>query len=41
MLNGAQMPQAATLWDAFHRVVTDDATRARILVENPATLYGF
>ena len=41
MLNGAQMPQAATLWDAFHRVVTDDATRARILVDNPATLYGF
>ncbi len=41
MLNGAEMPQAATLWDAFHRVVTDDATRARILVDNPAALYGF
>ncbi len=41
MLNGAQMPQGATLWDAFHRVVTDDATRQRILVDNPASLYGF
>jgi len=41
MLNGAQMPQTATLWDAFHRVVTDTDTRTRILVNNPATLYGF
>lgn len=41
MLNGAQMPDAATLWDAFHRVVTDTQTRTRILVDNPAALYGF
>ena len=41
MLNGAEMPDAAGLLNAFHRVVTDDRTRHRILVENPAKLYGF
>ncbi|WP_085311292.1 amidohydrolase family protein [Planktotalea arctica] len=41
MLADAQMPIAAELLDAFHRVVTDDATRHRILVSNPAALYGF
>jgi predicted TIM-barrel fold metal-dependent hydrolase len=41
MLNGAEMPRAARLLDAFHRVVTDDKTRHRILVDNPAQLYGF
>ena len=41
MLNGAEMPHAAQLLDAFHRVVTDDQTRYRILVDNPAQLYGF
>lgn len=41
MLADAKMPVAAELLDALHRVVTDDATRHRILVSNPATLYGF
>lgn len=41
MLNGAQMPDAGALLDAFMRVVTDEATRQRILVDNPATVYGF
>ena len=41
MLNGAEMPRAACLLDAFHRVVTDTKTRHRILVDNPAQLYGF
>lgn len=41
MLAEAQMPQAAQLLDAFHDVVTDTAMRHRILVENPARLFGF
>lgn len=41
MLAKAQMPQAAQLLDAFHDVVTDTAMRHRILVENPARLFGF
>lgn len=41
MLADAKMPVAAELLDAFHRVVTDDTTRKRILVDNPAQLYGF
>lgn len=41
MLADAQMPQAATLLDALDRVVPDAQTRARILVENPAQLFGF
>lgn len=41
MLNGAQMPPANALWDAFHRAIPDPATRKTILVDNPARLYGF
>ena len=41
MLNGAQMPPANALWDAFHRAVPDPATQTQILVRNPADLYGF
>ncbi|MBW4707775.1 amidohydrolase family protein [Roseobacter sp. YSTF-M11] len=41
MLADAQMPQAADLLNAFDRVVTDDATRHRILVDNPAEIFGF
>ena len=41
MLNGAQMPQGADLWQAFLRAVPDPATRHQILVENPARLYRF
>ena len=41
MLGDAAMPDAGRLLDSFHRVVADDATRRRILVENPARLYGF
>lgn len=41
MLNGAQMPPANALWDAFHRAVPDETTRKTILVDNPARLYGF
>lgn len=41
MLAGAQMPQAAEMLNALDRVVPDDATRQRILVDNPATLFRF
>jgi len=41
MLNGAQMPQGADLWQAFLRAVPDPAIRHQILVENPARLYRF
>lgn len=41
MLADAEMPQAATLLDSFDRVVPDDATRHKILVENPDNLFGF
>lgn len=41
MLAGAQMPQAAHLLDALDRVIADDTTRHRILVDNPAQLFGF
>lgn len=41
MLNGAQMPQAAALLDAFHRVVTAQETRVRILCDTPRALYQF
>ncbi len=41
MLNGAEMPHGNALWDAFHRVVSDEDTRHKILVENPAELYKF
>lgn len=41
MLNGAEMPPAHALWDAFLRAVPDRLTREQILVKNPASLYGF
>jgi len=41
MLADAAMPDAGELLDALHRVVTDTETRQRILVDNPAGLYGF
>jgi len=41
MLADAQMPDAGVLLNALLRVVTDAATRKRILVDNPAQLYGF
>lgn len=41
MLADAKMPDAGALLNAFLRVVTDDETRRRILVDNPARLYGF
>jgi len=41
MLAGAEMPSAAALLNALDRVAPDDATRHRILVDNPATLFGF
>jgi predicted TIM-barrel fold metal-dependent hydrolase len=41
MLADAKMPVGAELLNAFHRVVTDDDTRHRILVGNPARLFRF
>ncbi|WP_299967043.1 amidohydrolase family protein [uncultured Roseobacter sp.] len=41
MLAGAQIPQAADLLDALDRVIPDDTARHRILVQNPAALFGF
>lgn len=41
MLADAKMPDAGGLLNALLRVVTDDETRRRILVDNPARLYGF
>ena len=41
MLRGATAPDAGRLLDAFHRVVTDAATRRAILTDAPAQLYGF
>ena len=41
MLAEADMPQAADLLNALDRVVPDDVTRQRILVDNPATLFRF
>ncbi|WP_300061754.1 amidohydrolase [uncultured Roseobacter sp.] len=41
MLADAAMPKAAQLLDAFDRVVPDARTRQQILVDNPATLFGF
>ena len=41
MLNGAEMPDAGSLIDAFYRVVSDEKTRDQILIENPKKLYGF
>ena len=39
MLNGATMPDAAALLDAFHSVVTDSATRQNILCNTPDELF--
>ena len=39
MLNGAQMPDAATLLDAFHGVVTSDKDRITILKDTPNRLF--
>ena len=41
MLNGAEMPDAGSLMDAFYRVVSDEKARDQILIENPKKLYGF
>lgn len=41
MLAKAGMPVAATLLDAFHRVVPDTATRTKVLTTTPAKLFGF
>lgn len=37
----ARMPDAGQLLDAFHEAVPEPEHRQRILVDNPATLYGF
>ncbi|WP_296418459.1 amidohydrolase family protein [Pseudooctadecabacter sp.] len=39
MLNGARMPHAAKLLDAFHDVVTDTETRIKILRDTPDRLF--
>lgn len=41
MLAGAAMPDAGRLLDAFMRAVEDPARRQRVLVDNPAALFGF
>ena len=41
MLNGAEMPDAGLLLDAFMRAVPDPGHRQRVLVDNPAALFGF
>ena len=41
LLGGAPMPDAGVLFDALTRAVEDPAQRQRILVDNPAALYGF
>jgi len=41
MLADATTPDSGVLLDAFGRVVPDEETRTRILVENAAALYGF
>jgi D-galactarolactone isomerase len=35
------MPDDAGLFDLLATWASDEATRKRILVDNPATLYGF
>ncbi|AMM25175.1 amidohydrolase family protein [Variovorax sp. PAMC 28711] len=37
----ATTPQAGDLVDLLHRWIPDPATRQRVLVDNPASLYGF
>ena len=39
MLNGARMPDAASLLDAFHDVVTAPGTRQKILCDTPDRLF--
>ena len=41
MLNGAEMPRSGDMLDKFDRVVGTAEIRQRILVFNPAALYGF
>ncbi|MEO1089654.1 MAG: amidohydrolase family protein [Pseudomonadota bacterium] len=41
MLADASTPDSGALLDALDRVVTDERVRRRVLVENPAALYGF
>ncbi|PRY94746.1 putative TIM-barrel fold metal-dependent hydrolase [Hasllibacter halocynthiae] len=41
MLGGATMPDAGRLLDRFMEQVPDPGDRQRILVDNPARLYGF
>ncbi len=36
-----EMPDAGRLFELFQQWTPDEATRRRILVDNPATLYGF
>jgi predicted TIM-barrel fold metal-dependent hydrolase len=36
-----EMPDVGHLLDLFQQWVADEATRRRILVGNPARLYGF
>ena len=36
-----EMPNAGHLYELFHDWTPDEATRRRILVDNPARLYGF
>lgn len=39
MLDGAEMPDAASLLDAFHDAVTDTDTRRKILKDTPDRLF--
>ena len=41
MLRGAPTPDAGRLLDAFMRAVEDPEDRQRVLVDNPAALFGF
>lgn len=41
MLGEAKTPDSGMLFDCFLRAVSTDERRNRILVDNPATLYGF
>lgn len=40
-MESEEMPDAGHLLDLFHAWTPDEATRRRILVINPARLYGF
>ncbi len=41
MLGGVAMPDAGVLFDDFTDAIEDGGSRQRILVDNPARLYGF